>query len=144
MNHIMVYVFITLFSVSALAETGAPPLKGEWVLSGMIYRGTEIEPLNPQLNLRWSFFANGTERLFWERHGERGFCERFAHYEIKDSHIIETVFAVNPLNNSECVQDPDMQVGRQTSTPIEIKQQQILLHLQVGDEELVYILKEVL
>lgn len=139
----LVLILLSLLSWRALAGQETR-LEGEWKLVGMIYRGEEVPPLNPQLNLRWTFFANGTERLYWDRQGENGFCERFATYKILDGQIHETVFAVNPLNSLECSQDPDMQVGRHTVNTIEVKQQQILLHLQLGDEELIYILKEVL
>ena len=134
---------VLLFPVLVVAE--APPfLRGEWMLSGLIYRGQEIPPLNPKLNLRWTFYENGTERLFWNRTGEQGFCERFANYRIQDGHLHETVFAVNPLNGHECIQDPDMQVGRQTATRIEFNNKNIHLHLQLGDEVIIYILQEVL
>ena len=35
-----------------------------------------------------------------------------------------------------------MQLGRKTKTKIEIQESKILLHLQLGDEELIYVLKE--
>ena len=145
----MRFLYLTLFFLGLIPWQAAQAeqeirLDGEWKLVGMIYRGEEVPPLNPLLNLRWTFFANGTERLYWDRQGENGFCERFANYNILDGQIHETVFAINPLNNFECAQDPDMQVGRYTVNPIEIKQQKILLHLQLGDEELIYILKETL
>ncbi len=144
----MRFLVLTLFLLSivpwrALAAQETH-LEGEWKLEAMIYRGEEVPPLNPQLNLRWTFFANGTERLYWDRQGENGFCERFANYKILEGQIHETVFAVNPLNSFECGQDLDMQVGRQTVNTIEVQPQRILLHLQLGDEELIYILKEVL
>jgi len=139
--HLAICGILLLCSVGAKADI---VLQGEWVLTGMIYRGAEIPPLNPNLNLRWSFFSNGTERLYWDRKGEKGFCERFANYQITDTQIHEEVFAVNPLNSPECAKDPDMQVGRRTSSKIEIQEQKILLYLQMGDEELVYVLKQVL
>jgi len=140
---ILIHFFILLLSVSALANS-PQVLSGEWQLTAMIYRGQQIPPLNPNLILRWTFFENGTERLFWERTGEEGFCERFATYLLQDGQIQEKVFAVNPLNRTDCGRDPDMQLGRQTLNRIDIQQQQILLHLQLGDEELIYILKEIL
>lgn len=139
-------VGLLLIGLMALSAQAEPPrsLKGEWRFSEMIYRG-QIMPLpNPDLNLTWTFFENGTERLYWGRKGESSFCERFAHYELRDDKIIETVFAVNPQNGIECANDPDMQVGRQTSNTIEIKNNQIHFHMQMGDEELIYVLKEVL
>lgn len=138
----LLLIFLVFSSVARAQDQTF--LQGEWRLAGMIYRGNELPPMNPNLNLRWTFFANGSERLYWDRKGENGFCERFANYEIKNNQINEAVFAVNPMNSAECAQDPDMQVGRQTSNKIEIQKQQILLHLQMGDEELIYILKEVL
>lgn len=141
MKVVFLFSIAFLLSLASHAETS---LRGEWKLSGMIYHGVVVPPLNPKLNLRWTFYPNGTERLYWDREGEPGFCERFATFEILDGVIKESVFAVNPNNARECGQDADMQVGRETKNKIEIQQQQVLLHLQLGDEELIYILKEVL
>lgn len=129
--------------VNARAELPTT-LKGQWRFSEMIYRGQTLPLPNPDLNLSWTFFENGTERLYWNRKGEVSFCERFAHYELRDDKILETVFAVNPKNGIECANDPDMQMGRQTSNTIEIKGDRIHFHMQMGDEELIYVLKEVL
>jgi hypothetical protein len=137
----LVWLLMLLFSSQGFSQTA---LTGEWRLTEMIYRGARVPPLNPKLNLSWTFFANGTDRLFWDRTGESGFCERFAHYKILNNKFHETVFAVNSLSQSDCAQDPDMQVGRQTSNVIEINNNEILLHLQLSDEELIYVLKEVL
>jgi len=139
---------LVLFLVAwLLAEPGHADspvvLEGEWKLTGMIYHGHLIPPLNPNLNLRWTFFANGTDRLYWDRTGESGFCERFAHYTIQDNLLHEKVFAVNSRNNPDCAKDPDMQMDRKTANPVEFQQNQILLHLQMGDEELIYVLEEV-
>ena len=139
--------FILLLLTSffcTFAQASTPSLQGEWKLTAMIYRGATIPPLNPNLNLRWTFFANGSNRLYWDRTNETGFCESFANYTLHDGQIFAKVFAVNPLNRQDCAKDPDMQVGRETSNKIEIQKQQILLHLQLGDEELIYILKEIL
>lgn len=117
---------------------------GQWKLTEMIYHGERVPPLNPRLNLFLTFFDNGTDRLFWDRTGESGFCERFAHYEILNNKLHETVFAVSPFNSPDCAQDPDMQMGRETSNVIEINNNEILLHLQLADEELIYVFTEVL
>jgi len=143
MKKILFVLLATALACSVYADTESP-LHGEWTMTSMIYRGAEVPPLNPNLNLRWSFYENGTERLYWSRLNEPGFCERFANYKVSDGRLLEKVFAVNPLNNRECLQDPDMQLGRETVTRIDIQPQQILLHLALGDEELIYVLKEVL
>lgn len=137
----LVILFLLLFGSQSYSQT---VLKGEWKLTEMVYRGVRVPPLNPKLNLSWTFFENGTDRLFWSRTGESGFCERFANYEILESKLHEEVFAVNPMNSADCAQDPDMQAGRDTTNVIEINQDEILLHLQLAEEELIYVLKEVL
>ena len=134
-------VFVMLVGSSAFASPEM--MLGEWKLTGFIYRGDKIPPLNPKLNLRFHFFANGTDRLFWDRQDEEGFCERYASYEVKQDQLEQTIFAVNPKNRADCATDKDMQMGPMTSTKIEIAQDQLLLHMQLGDEELVYILKRI-
>jgi hypothetical protein len=137
-------ILIIAMFIFEWAQGGAATLKGQWRMTDMIYKGQEMPPPNPDLNLSWTFFENGTERLYWQRKDEEGFCERFANYHIGDNQIQEKVFAVNPLNKADCGTDPDMQVGRETFNKIEIQQQRILFHLQVGEEEVIFILKEVL
>ncbi|MBK9323541.1 MAG: hypothetical protein IPM97_11470 [Bdellovibrionaceae bacterium] len=126
-----------------LLVTAGTRLSAEYKLTGHIYRGSVIPPFNPNLNLTWTFFENGTDRLYWDRKGEIGFCERFANYTIENEQITEVVFAANPNNSFECSKDPDMLVGRKTTTKFKIVEQQLLLYLQLGDEELVYIFKEI-
>ncbi|MEZ0391766.1 MAG: hypothetical protein ACAH59_06095 [Pseudobdellovibrionaceae bacterium] len=116
-------------------------LSGEWQLAGLIYKGSEIQLPSPELNLRWSFYPNGTERLYWDR-GTEAFCESFANYQLKNGFLESETFALNPQNDPSCAKDPDMQLGRKTKTKIEIQESKILLHLQLGDEELIYVLKE--
>jgi len=111
------WLAMVIMSMNAHAAT---TLHGEWKFSGLIYHGQVLPPPNPSLNLIWTFFSNGTERLYWDRRGENGFCERFATYNLDGGQISENIFAVNPANNESCSQDPDMQVGRETLNKIEI------------------------
>jgi hypothetical protein len=141
MNHVLGMFLLSFLVCTAGAQTPGS-LTGNWYLAGMIYRGQTIPPLNPNLHLRWTFFENGTERLYWDRQGEDGFCERFADYSLTGGNIQERTFAVNPKNRPDCGQDPDMQMGRETLSRLDIEPQQMLLHLPLGDEELIYILKE--
>lgn len=106
----------------------------------MIYRGQEIPLPNPDLFLTWTFFRNGTVRLYWDR-GGKDFCERYAHYQVSDSLLKEEVFALNPQNSADCSKDPDMQLGRQTSNKIKVLDSEIQLFFSLGDEELIYVLK---
>lgn len=130
----LVAAFILMFSFSARA------LSGSWKYTEMIYRGVRQPIMNPDLNLQWTFFDNGTERLYWDRKGVPGFCERFATYQFKNGKLSEEVFALNPGNNSQCADDIDMQLGRKTTNPMQLSDKEILIHFNLGDEELVYVL----
>ncbi len=121
----------------------AVSLSGEWKFIEMIYKGQRMARPNPELNLRWTFFANGTERLYWDRENIPGFCERFSTFKVENNYLKEDVFAINPNNNSDCSKDPDMQLGPKGATFIEKVADEIWLHLQMGDEDLIYVLKEI-
>lgn len=129
--------------IALLGAVDASAVSGEWKYTEMIYKGIRQPIPNPDLNLRWTFFSNGTDRLFWDRAGAPGFCERFAHFRIENGKLIEEVFASNPRNAIECSRDQDMQVGRKTENPVDISDSEIQIHLNLGDEELVYILTPV-
>jgi hypothetical protein len=114
---------------------------GDWKFSSLIYQGQPQPMPNPDLNLRWEFFENGTVRLYWDRKNVTGFCERFAHYTFEKNSLRQIVFAVNPQNADECGKDPDMQVGRDTTNRMEISGRDIHLYFQMGDEDLIYVLE---
>lgn len=128
---------VLLISLVASADSA---LIGEWKLNEMIYRGERIPLPNPELNLRFTFLSNGTERLYWDR-GTDEFCERWARYTVAGKTLQQEVFAVNPGNAAECKKDPDMQMGRVTHTPIELQGSELHLVFQMGDEELVYVFR---
>jgi len=123
-------------------STFAEILLGEWKYEELIYRGNRIPRPDPNLNLTWTFYLNGTERLYWDR-GDMSFCERFARFKYGFEILSEKVFAVNPDNASDCQKDPDMQMGRQTHTNLEVRDSEMLLHVPLGDEEIIYVLKKV-
>lgn len=134
----LIAIFILFNQHSAIAEV----LLGEWKYEELIYQGQRIQRPDPNLNLTWTFFSNGTERLFWNR-GGKDFCERFASFKFEAGILFENSFAVNPGNASECNKDPDMQTGRQTQSKLNITDTELLLHVPLGDEEIIYVLKKV-
>lgn len=140
MRRRLICSLIMLLGLSAAAAEKKPQWIGEWKLSAMIYRGQSIPLPNPDLYLSWSFFPNGTERLYWDRGGAE-FCERFAHYSISNDYLQESTFAINPQNAMDCAQDPDMQVGRETKTQIQVLPGELRLKFQMGEEDLIYVLK---
>jgi len=140
-------LFLRIFFVflGSLVGFQAMALSGTWKFTEIIYKGQRQPLLNPDLNLQWTFFSNGTDRLYWDRKGIAGFCERFANYKVLTDEegqqtLDEEVFAANPKNMFECARDADMQPGRKTSNLIDISKKEILVHFNLGDDEIVYVL----
>lgn len=133
---------ITLLLLLACQSLRAEILFGEWKYEELIYRGQRIPRPDPNLNLTWTFYSNGTERLYWDR-SEMDFCERFARFKYNFGILSEKVFALNPDNAFDCQKDPDMQLGRQTQSQLDVSDSELHLHVQLGDEEIIYILKKV-
>ena len=116
---------------------------GHWKFSEMIYRGEKVPLPNPDLNLNWTFFKNGTERLYWDRGDTSGFCERFSYFNVETNVLsVETLF-LNPRNASDCSKDPDMQVGKNAKIKIDVLKDELHFYFQLGEEELIYVLRPV-
>lgn len=133
--------FFCLFLIPQITWAAAESLVGTWKFTNLIYQN-QIFPLpNPDLNLRWTFFQNGTERLYWD-HGNVGvFCERWGFYSLQESILREEGFALNPKNSPDCGKDPDMQLPRITYTRLEWNNGKIHLYLKAGSEDLIYALE---
>lgn len=144
-------LFITMFTLSSitLAQNN---LLGEWRLTKMEYQGQIQDPHDPSLELVWTFFQNGSERLFWRHTDQNGFCEAFGNYKntIQNSTNLETVgiisvktFAVNPSNDGSCAKDPDMQTGSSATTQYKLKDNSLYIRLGLGDDEIYYIFSKI-
>ena len=117
---------------------------GSWFLDHIIYKGEERPPFNPDLEIMFDFDAMGESHLFWFRNNEVGFCERKGVYKYESCGLTDTVTWLNPLNLTECGLDPDMQLGHTTITYVDMDGNDFLrLHLQMGEEELIYVLRRV-
>lgn len=130
---------VVVLCLMLLAQTSFA-LSGSWKFTDMIYKNQRVPRPSPDLNLVWTFFENGTERLYWDRGDNTKFCERFAFYTVKNQQIIEETFALNPKNAFDCAKDPDMKVGNKTQNPISFHNNEIWIHLDLSGEEIVYIL----
>ncbi len=129
-----------LLNVHFAHATSLSDIEGRWRFREMIYRGERLPLQNPDLNLSWTFFKNGTDRLYWDR-GTPEYCERFAQVSIEDNKIVEEVFALSPGNADDCSQDPDMQVGKKSSTQFKLVGKELQLTFPLGEETLTYVLK---
>ncbi len=114
---------------------------GTWKYIGFDYEGHRYSPADPRLNLTFTFTPDGIDRLFWETVGEPGLCERKASYKIVDHNLIQENIWVNPNNKAECSHDPDMQMGKISTTKFEISESEIHFILELNGKDLIYILK---
>jgi hypothetical protein len=138
-----IVIFLVVSVLLSIARADSADLYKTWKFTEMIYHGERIPRPNPELNLTWTFFSNGTSRLYWDRGDETIFCERFAHYTYVDSKLTETNFAVNPNNAYDCKKDPDMQLGSSATTPLTFSNGELHLHLDMSGEELIYVLTDI-
>ncbi len=115
------------------------PIAGAWRFVGHIYNDTIIPPMNDKLVITFEFLPDNTDILKWYRIGETGFCERKAKYNYIEQTLSEEIFWVNPENSFECSKDPDMHLGRKTSSVLKKINGQLHLELPLGDQKLVYL-----
>jgi hypothetical protein len=135
-------VFVLGFAAMAADVNDNAQIYGTWLHYRVIYKGVERDPFNPDLKLTYTFNSDGTDRLFWNRKGEeQRFCERQGNYTYENQILEDQVKWVNPANASECAQDPDMQLGKITKTPVVLKNGDMHLTMRLGEEELIYIWK---
>lgn len=130
---------ILITNLSTVQAQTPPQLIGKWKFTSMFYRGQELPPPNPDLNLYFEFYEGGMNRLFWNRTNESGFCEREAHYEIDGSFLKQLVVWVNPENDFSCSKDTDMQMGTRSLNSFRVSPEKFELDLTLADETLVYI-----
>ncbi|GIL17751.1 MAG: hypothetical protein BroJett040_15020 [Oligoflexia bacterium] len=125
--------------VLAISPTEEDQILGTWKNIGFIYQGEFRLPLNPNLILLFEFHADGTNEIFWARQNEPGFCERKGKYSIIDHRLEDEVVWINPDNNIECSQDPDMRLGRKASNEIRFKDGKFHLYLSLAGDPFIYV-----
>lgn len=119
-------------------------LVGKWLYYKYIYKNQEFFPPNPDLNMTFDFWPDGKDFLRWNHiggDGQRGACEREGVYQWSEGKLTDRITWVNPDNALGCGADPDMQLGRESSTVAEIRNGDFWLHLSLGNEALIYVWK---
>ncbi|MBC7466644.1 MAG: lipocalin family protein [Bdellovibrio sp.] len=114
-------------------------LVGAWVFVAVIYHGELMPKPNPNLNITFEFNADQTNRLYYDRTGDVGFCERKATYSYADNVLTQKNTWINPENQPSCDTDPDMKLNSESVTKAVVNEQQMYLDLPLGDETLTYI-----
>lgn len=112
---------------------------GDWRFDRIILDGEERPPFNPDLIIEFNFREDGSDTLLWYRNNEKGFCERDGRYAFDGEFLRDKVTWVNPQNRFDCARDPDMQLGRETSTPTVMKNGELYMTFDVDDQTLTYI-----
>lgn len=132
-------------SLQAPAKIAKPELHGRWKMVAMNYRGQRIPPPNPHLHLFFEFTEVGLSRMFYWRDNENGFCENRSYYWFheENSMLSQRVVWLNPANRAECAHDPDMRIHAASWTPVDIVEQELLMRVRLGDEDLIYIFQSV-
>lgn len=133
----MILLLVTLLAATAV-QAGSP-IDGSWKFVKMRYHDQLMDPPNPDLNIFFEFFDDGTDRLSWWRVGEPGFCERRGAFTAGAALFIDLITWVNPANNSDCSRDPDMWSGRETSSVYRRRAQFLEIDANLGNESLTYI-----
>lgn len=130
--------FIAIFAIS-LQVHADKAITGLWQFDSYRYQNVVSPRPNPDLELYFEFTEDGFNTLSWSRKGDIGFCERRAIYTTSQDILKQKVVWVHPDNRSDCGQDPDMQIGRESETHFEIRNGNLETEVQMGDDKLTYI-----
>ncbi len=136
-------VLILSFSARASIPLTGLNIVGSWKFVSFLYQGQMHPPLESNLNLIFQFSANGQESLSWTRTGEPGFCQAGATYQIIHNQLHTKITSINPQNNYDCSSDPDMQLGKESITPVELRSGQLFLNIGLSGEDLFYIFEPI-
>jgi hypothetical protein len=134
----MVASILLFFSITGQALQSAD-IFGAWKYVAYKYHGKTQALPHPDLNLTFTFLQNGTEVIHWEYSDNPGFCEGNASYQISNNQLVSQLTNTNSKNNMECAEDPDMQIGKKSSVPIEMHNGQLYLNIGLSGEDLFYI-----
>lgn len=111
-------------------------LSGLFLFSYLIFRGAEFPKPNPDLNMWFEFESKGINTLHYTRANEKGFCERKANYEYDGKTLKQKIIWVHPENASWCSNDPDMQLGQETTSKMQVKDNKLFLDLNLAEDVL--------
>jgi hypothetical protein len=136
----LILTLLTTFSLAASAsENIDSEIIGKWKFSEYIYQDKNLPLPNPNLNLIFEFNKTGSNRLFWYRENEDGFCERIGLYTYTNLELTDEVVWTHPDNHVECSKDPDMILGKKTKNKVTIANDKLYLHLALKGQPFIYV-----
>ena len=122
-----------------MASEDATEIIGRWKFTEYIYNGQTLPLPNPKLQLFFEFNQTGSNRLWWTRDNEPGFCERIGLYNFDGDTLEDQVVWVNPNNHIECAKHEDMIMGQIAKNKVTIIGNKLHLHLALKGEPFVYV-----
>jgi hypothetical protein len=114
-------------------------LIGIWIYTSLIYQGMPYPRPDANLQMQFVFNSESENQIHYFRKNEPGHCERTAKYVFKDNKLYQKVISVDPSNSPECADDPDMQIGRESESDLEVYENCMYLTLPLGEETLTYV-----
>lgn len=136
----LILAYLIFFPLSSFAQVD---ISGEWEFYKKIYMGEEM-PHSPDdpMHLQFAYTNSGESRIWWWNDFVEDHCNRKGVYEIDGNFIVDKVIWVDPTNSVSCSSDPDMQLGKITKTPFELKNGDLYLEFNLSDEKLYYVLRK--
>jgi hypothetical protein len=112
---------------------------GKWQYWGYIYEGVEQKRTNLNLLMFFEFDDWGNSLLYWRRRLTKGFCYREGLYTYQHCQLSDRVVLVASDNRFDCVNDPDMQINRESVSRLEKIGDRLYLHASLSGKPFVYI-----
>lgn len=114
-------------------------LIGIWLYTSLIYQGHPMPPLDETLQMYFIFNNENENQLFYHHTNREGQCRRTAKYSYSENKMYQKIVDVDTGNASECAEDPDMQLGRESISDLKVTGNCMYLELPLGDETLTYV-----
>lgn len=115
---------------------------GTWQYTGLRMDG-RFFPGSRGLIVQFRFDEAGISHLVWRNEGEQTFCERRASYSVSGENLWQKIFWVNPNNSPTCASDPDMQLGRESTTRFYVSGPEMGFYLSLNGDTVIYVLEKV-
>ncbi|MGZ3725911.1 MAG: hypothetical protein ACXWQQ_08920 [Pseudobdellovibrio sp.] len=114
-------------------------LLGIWLYTSLIYQGHPIDRPDPSLQMYFIFNNANENELYYYHTSENGSCRRKASYVLENGKLMQKITFVEESNANFCNDDPDMQLGRESVSELQIDGDHLYLKLPLGDETITYV-----
>jgi hypothetical protein len=130
-------------AVRKISDFPKSPIFGKWKFFKMSIDGTEMPPRDQRMELTFTFDEEGVSTLYWSYDSGATFCERKGRYLFQDGFLVDEIYWANPKNKFDCAVDPDMQVGRRSTSKVDFSDDEFVLYIPFSSKEILYYWKKV-